>query len=100
MVRLQERGVACGLLEAQSAVGGGSAPERGLPTVLLAIEGPASRLAAALRRGDPPVLARVEDGRCAIDFRTVLRGQDDVLTDAIEAAVSGLSPPGPGSRPR
>jgi L-seryl-tRNA(Ser) seleniumtransferase len=87
MVRLAERGIECDLVEGLSEVGGGSVPERGLPTVLLALPGPASRLAAALRRGEPPVLARIEGGRCCIDHRTVLRGQDDPLFDAIEAAV-------------
>jgi L-seryl-tRNA(Ser) seleniumtransferase len=86
MVRLAERGIECSLLEAESAVGGGSLPGVGLPTTLLAIEGRASRLAAALRRGEPPVLARVEGDRCCIDLRTVLGGEDDALQDAIEAA--------------
>jgi L-seryl-tRNA(Ser) seleniumtransferase len=86
MVRLAERGIECRLLEAESAVGGGSLPGVGLPTTLLAIEGRASRLAAALRRGEPPVLARVEGDRCCIDLRTVLSGEDDALQDAIEAA--------------
>ena len=87
MVRLAERGVECSLVEAQSAVGGGSLPGVGLPTTLLANEGRASRLAAALRLGEPPVLARVEGDRCCIDLRTVLGGEDDALEDAIEAAV-------------
>jgi L-seryl-tRNA(Ser) seleniumtransferase len=86
MVRLAERGIECRLMEAESAVGGGSLPGVGLPTTLLAIEGRASRLAAALRRGEPPVLARVEGDRCCIDLRTVLSGEDDALQDAIEAA--------------
>jgi L-seryl-tRNA(Ser) seleniumtransferase len=90
MVRLAERGVECGLLEAESMAGGGSLPERGLPTVLLALEGPASRLATALRRGEPPVLTRIEAGRCCIDPRTVLRGEDDLLQDAVEAAVASI----------
>jgi L-seryl-tRNA(Ser) seleniumtransferase len=87
MVRLAERGIDGERLEGVSAVGGGSLPGQDLPTVLLALPGPASRLAAALRRGEPPVLARIEAGRCCIDLRTVLRGQDDQLQDAIEAAV-------------
>ena len=95
MVRLAERGVECDLLDADSATGGGSVPERGLPTVLLALRGPASRLAAALRRGDPPVLARIEGGRCCIDPRTVLREQDDLLQDAIEAAAATVRPTRP-----
>jgi L-seryl-tRNA(Ser) seleniumtransferase len=86
-VRLQERGVECRLVEGESAVGGGSVPGTGLPTWLLAIEGPASRLAETLRLGDPPVLARIEEDLCCVDVRTVLRGEDDQLQDAIEAAV-------------
>jgi L-seryl-tRNA(Ser) seleniumtransferase len=43
-------------------------------------------LATALRHGDPPVIARIEEGACCIDPRTVLRGEDETLIDAIEAA--------------
>lgn len=88
MVRLAERGIEAERVDGDSAVGGGSLPGQDLPTVLLALPGPASRVAAALRRGTPPVLARIEDGRCCIDLRTVLRGQDDQLQDAIEAALA------------
>jgi L-seryl-tRNA(Ser) seleniumtransferase len=91
MVRLAERGVATRLLEAESAVGGGSLPGQVLPTTVLAIEGRGSRLAAALRAGDPPVIARIERGYCCVDLRTVLRGEDDTLQEAIEVAVTSLS---------
>jgi L-seryl-tRNA(Ser) seleniumtransferase len=94
MVRLADRGLDCELIEGASAVGGGSLPGQELATVLLALPGPATQLAAALRRGRPAVLARIEAGRCCIDPRTVLRGQDDQLQDAIEAAVAAVSRPG------
>ncbi|MBO0682920.1 MAG: L-seryl-tRNA(Sec) selenium transferase [Candidatus Dormibacteraeota bacterium] len=87
MVRLLDRGIQCRLLEGESAVGGGSVPGQGLPTWLVAIEGPASRLSEALRLGEPPVLARIEGGLCVLDLRTVLRAEDNELHDAIEAAV-------------
>jgi L-seryl-tRNA(Ser) seleniumtransferase len=90
MVKLADRGVAARLVEAESAVGGGSLPERGLRTWLLAVEGPASRLAAALRRGDPPVIARIEADQCCIDPRTVLRGEDETLLDCVETAVASI----------
>ncbi|HET7467963.1 MAG TPA: L-seryl-tRNA(Sec) selenium transferase, partial [Candidatus Dormibacteraeota bacterium] len=48
-VKLIERGVDVKLIEGESAVGGGSVPGHALPTVLLAIAGPASRIATALR---------------------------------------------------
>ncbi len=89
-VKLDERGVRNRLMDGESAVGGGSLPGHGLPTVLLCLEGPASKIAAALRRGVPPVIARIERDRCCIDPRTVLKGEDEELLDAIEAAVRSI----------
>ncbi|TMC76557.1 MAG: L-seryl-tRNA(Sec) selenium transferase, partial [Chloroflexi bacterium] len=43
-VKLAERGVETRLVEGSSAVGGGSLPEHGVATILLALAGPASRL--------------------------------------------------------
>ena len=89
-IKLGDRAIESILIEADSAAGGGSLPGRSFPTVLVAITGPASRLASALRRGDPPVLARIEADRCCIDPRTILRGEDEVLFDAVERAVASL----------
>jgi len=89
-VKLEDRGVPSRLVAGESAVGGGSVPGHGLPTILVALEGPASRLAAALRRGDPPVIARIENDACSLDPRTVLRGEDEMLIDAVEVAVRGV----------
>ncbi len=89
-VKLEDRGVASRLIKGESAVGGGSVPGYGLPTFLVALEGPASRLAAALRRGDPPVVARIESDACCLDPRTVLRGEDETLIDAVEVAARSL----------
>jgi L-seryl-tRNA(Ser) seleniumtransferase len=89
-VKLEERGVRSELISGDSAAGGGSLPELPLPTVLLALAGPPSRLAEALRLGTPPVLARIEQDRCCLDPRTVLRGEDETLIDAVEAAVAAV----------
>jgi L-seryl-tRNA(Ser) seleniumtransferase len=89
-VKLEDRGVRTRVIEASSAVGGGSLPEYAIPTVLLAIGGPASRLATALRGGTPPVIARIEKDECCLDPRTVLRGEDETLVDAVEAAVASI----------
>jgi L-seryl-tRNA(Ser) seleniumtransferase len=85
-VKLAERGVAATLVAGESAVGGGSLPQHGLPTMLLALSGPASRLSTALRHGEPPVIARIEKDSCCIDPRTVLKGEDETLLDAVEVA--------------
>lgn len=90
-VKLADRDVQTELIEGSSAVGGGSLPEHQIATVLLAIKGPASRMAGALRSGNPPVIARIENDQCCIDPRTVLKGEDETLIDAIEAAARSFA---------
>ena len=80
--RLAAGGWTVALVSGSSAVGGGSAPGLGLPTVLLAIERDgqsATATEAWLRTLDPPVIARIENDRVVLDLRTVLPEQDDVL---------------------
>ena len=48
--------------------GGGSLPGLTIPSAGLAVDGD---VAVALRRADPPVIARVHDGRTVCDLRTV-----------------------------
>jgi L-seryl-tRNA(Ser) seleniumtransferase len=72
-----------------STVGGGSLPGETLPSWGLAIVGgSAARLAAALRMGDPPIVARIDDGRVLFDLRTVDRAHDEALARAIAAALA------------
>ncbi|HYL07369.1 MAG TPA: L-seryl-tRNA(Sec) selenium transferase [Candidatus Udaeobacter sp.] len=92
-VKLADRGVETSLVDGESAVGGGSVPGHGLPTVLLCLAGPASRLAAALRGGQPPVITRIEKDACCLDARTVLKGEDETLIDAVEIAARSVGPP-------
>ncbi len=86
--RLREA-AGCGRVErGLSTVGGGSLPGETLPTWLLAIDaGGAQALAARLRAGAPPVVARIEDGRVVIDPRTLLPGQEEPLARALRVAL-------------
>ena len=79
------------ILSGESLVGGGSAPTSTLPTFLLAVTAgtlSADELAARLRRHNPPVVARVEEGRMLLDLRTVLSAAEDaqIARALIEAA--------------
>ncbi|MFN8532593.1 MAG: L-seryl-tRNA(Sec) selenium transferase [Dehalococcoidia bacterium] len=76
----------------RSAVGGGSLPGQTLATrlVLLPDAESASSLAERLRRGDPAVVSRVEDGRVALDPRTVLPGEDVSLIAAVRMALGAV----------
>ena len=74
------------LVDGESLLGGGSAPSAVLPTMLIALTCDAlsaDQIAARLRSSDPPVIARVEDGRVLLDLRTVLPEQDQVLSQAL-----------------
>jgi L-seryl-tRNA(Ser) seleniumtransferase len=89
--RLRSAGVATDLLDGHSTIGGGSVPGSTLPTRLIAIsQRTPDILEAALRRGVPPVIARIEDGRVVLDLRTIPPAQDGLLADVVIAAVSGL----------
>jgi L-seryl-tRNA(Ser) seleniumtransferase len=68
-----------------SAVGGGGAPGVDLPSAAVALP---AQLADALRRGPVPVVARVHDGRCLLDLRTVDPADDATLATAVLAALS------------
>ncbi len=77
-----------------SLLGGGSAPEEGLPTALVAVAcaGLSARaIEERLRRSDPPVVARIEEGRVLVDLRTVLPEQDPL----VERALASLAAPAP-----
>jgi len=73
--------------DGESVIGGGAAPSAVLPTRLVALscEGlSADELAAHLRASDPPIIARVEEGRVLLDLRTVLREQDEMIAVALD----------------
>jgi L-seryl-tRNA(Ser) seleniumtransferase len=74
------------IIDGESLIGGGAAPSSVLPTRLLAVSCAglgADELAASLRADDPPIIARVEDGRVLLDLRTVFPDQDSVITLAL-----------------
>ncbi|HKY50690.1 MAG TPA: L-seryl-tRNA(Sec) selenium transferase [Candidatus Limnocylindria bacterium] len=89
--RLGANGVACEVIETRSTVGGGSLPEETQPSRAIALDvrlGRANDLAARLRAGDPPVVARVVDDRAALDLRSVAPEDDDMLARAVTAALA------------
>jgi L-seryl-tRNA(Ser) seleniumtransferase len=77
------------ILEGNSVVGGGAAPDFHPSTSLLALM-PRNRSAAVLERrlrvGDPPVITRIQDGAVLIDLRTVREDEEEELLSAIAAA--------------
>jgi L-seryl-tRNA(Ser) seleniumtransferase len=88
LARLGPAGAGCAVLESRSAVGGGSLPEVTLPTFVLALPpGDADALASRLRRGESPVVGRIEEDRVVLDPRTVMPGEDEGLVAAVSAVL-------------
>jgi len=74
------------VVDGESILGGGAAPSSILPTRVLALtcEGlSADELAARLRGSDPPIIARVDEGRVLLDLRTVFTAQDEAIESAL-----------------
>jgi L-seryl-tRNA(Ser) seleniumtransferase len=74
------------VIDGESVIGGGAAPSSVLPTRLLALTCEShspDELSARLRTSDPPIIARVEQGRVLLDLRTVFSEQDAALTEAL-----------------
>jgi L-seryl-tRNA(Ser) seleniumtransferase len=75
-------------IDVRSTVGGGSLPGETLPSVGLALRTrSATRTLAALRRGTPAVIGRIDDDRVILDLRTVPPDADDRLATAVRAVI-------------
>jgi L-seryl-tRNA(Ser) seleniumtransferase len=89
--RLRERiGPDAEILRAVSKVGGGALPlvELEGPVVALSAEADPVAITRALRAGDPPVIARIHDGRVLLDPRTLTDDEVSPTAAAVEAALS------------
>ncbi len=84
---LKAVGIAAEAIPAESTVGGGSLPGETLPTTVVALAPrSAEALGHALRMGDPPVVARIVEGRVWLDPRTVQPEEERDLLSAVQAA--------------
>ncbi|MBI2170863.1 MAG: L-seryl-tRNA(Sec) selenium transferase [Chloroflexi bacterium] len=85
-------GPGASVLRGESTVGAGSLPGETLPTWLVALdpggrEGGADALAARLRAGRPPVIARIQDDRVVLDPRTVRAEEEREMVRVVREAL-------------
>jgi L-seryl-tRNA(Ser) seleniumtransferase len=85
------------LMDGHSVVGGGSAPETGLPTTLIGIaieKMSADEIEKKLRAARPAVIVRIVEDRAVLDLRTVAPGEEKdllaALRDLTSAALSSV----------
>jgi L-seryl-tRNA(Ser) seleniumtransferase len=85
--RLARRLPGARLVDGASAVGGGSFPGVTLPTTLVSLTLPATdAFLAALRRHDPPVIARAAEGAVLFDPRTLSDDETPLVAEAVARA--------------
>ncbi len=86
------------VVEGFSEAGSGSLPAVGLPTRLVAVQPPSgmpeAEFARRLRGYEPPIVARIADGRLLIDPRTLLEGEAEIVAAAVALLVSPTCPNG------
>ncbi len=80
------------LIQVSSRVGGGSLPEAAPSSWAVAISSPgrgANTLEALLRRGDPPVIARIDKDQLFIDVRTLWEQPLGTIAKHLASALGG-----------
>jgi L-seryl-tRNA(Ser) seleniumtransferase len=87
--RLRAAGVPARGCATRAVLGGGTTPQETIASYGLVIGGGQS-LVDGLRKGSPPVVARIEDDEVVLDLRTVPADQDRELETALSRAYSGL----------
>jgi L-seryl-tRNA(Ser) seleniumtransferase len=73
------------VVDTVAVAGAGSLPGLDLPSAGVAVDGDVT---AALRAGDPPVIARATGGQTVLDLRTVDPADDPVVAKALHACTS------------
>ena len=66
--------------------GGGTMPGMTIPSWALAVSSKSinpDNLSAMLRKGEPPVIARIGNGKVLLDMRTLLDGDNDLVARAL-----------------
>jgi L-seryl-tRNA(Ser) seleniumtransferase len=75
--------------ESEGAIGGGSTPDKTLPTYVVEIQtASASRLERQLRLNHPPILARIETGNVLLDCRTIQDSEVKTVIHALSGKIS------------
>jgi L-seryl-tRNA(Ser) seleniumtransferase len=81
-------GIEAALEDGESVVGGGSAPDAKLPTVLVALRSnrmSGAALESAFRHHAVPIITRTDHDRVLIDLRTVAVEEESMMMDAVAA---------------
>jgi L-seryl-tRNA(Ser) seleniumtransferase len=84
---LREGGVEAQVVATKASVGGGAFPTAEIPSSAVVLNGGAEAAEERLRRGEPPVIGRIADGKLLLDLRSVQPREDATLSRAVLKAL-------------
>ena len=93
--RAREAGFEASVVESTAVAGGGAGAESTLPSMAVSLahqERSANGLAAELRGSEPPIIARIEEGRVRLDLRSVAASEDEEILRALALLGAGPRP--------
>jgi L-seryl-tRNA(Ser) seleniumtransferase len=86
---LQRQGFSTEVIDVEGQAGGGTLPLARIASAACTLEGDPEALLSRLRQGDPPVVARISEGRVLLDVRCIPDAELEALGRAVATALSG-----------
>ena len=83
VAKLRAVGIEAKVAESSASVGGGAFPTAAIPSRAIVLSRNAQEAEKQLRLGDPAVIGRISERKLALDLRSVLPREDDLLAEAI-----------------
>lgn len=91
LIMKQTEGLSVKVVEDEGFSGGGALPEHAIKTYAVSLQHPAlspNSLEERLRKGNPPVIARIKEGTLLLDSRTILDAEVKTLAACVKEALS------------
>ena len=84
---LHRAGMTAEILPTEGRVGGGSVPNHALPSYAVAFDRAVTELEEKLRRGNPPIIGRIHEGKYLLDVRTLFEADFPTIVEAAKEAI-------------
>ena len=85
---LLQEGIAAEILPTDGRVGGGSVPNKSLPSYAVAFSGDVNTLEETLRKGMTPIIGRIHEGKYLLDVRTLRESDFATIVCALREALA------------
>ena len=85
---LLQEGISAEIVSTEGRVGGGSVPNKSLPSYAVALSGDVTALEETLRKGMTPIIGRIHEGKYLLDVRTLWEADFETIVRAVREALA------------